>query len=111
MENLLRKCVPALLGQVGEVQHGRLEMREGGDGLHLDRVSLLETVVQNTGRVDHLKRDCGEWNAKLCLRFRSTARTHLPAQVAVVHVTNKQRLRCECVRLNIDVRSRDLKQK
>ena len=44
-------------------------MGEGGDGLHLDRVHLLERVVEDTGRVDDL-----------------------PSEVLVVHVSDEQRL-------------------
>lgn len=44
-------------------------MGEGGDGLHLDGVHLLEGVVQDTGCVDDL-----------------------PSEVLVVHVSDEERL-------------------
>ena len=53
--------------------------------LHLDRVALLERAVEDPGRVDDL-----------------------PAQVAVVAVPDKERLRRERVRLDVDVGARDL---
>ena len=60
-------------------------MCQGGDGLHLDGVSLLQGVVEDPGCVHHL-----------------------PAQVPIVQVTHKQRLCREGVRLHFHVGARDL---
>lgn len=77
--------VAALLREIHKVEHTRTEMGEGGDGLHLDRVHLLEGVVQHSRRINHL-----------------------PSEVLVVHVAHKERLGRERVRLHVDVRARDL---
>ena len=79
--------VPALLGEIHEVEDARLEVREGGDTLHLDVVHLLEGVVEDTGGVDHL-----------------------PPHVAIVEMADEKGLGSEGVRLDIDVRARDLVQ-
>jgi len=60
-------------------------MGERRNGLHLDRVALLQWVVQNSGGVNHL-----------------------PAQVAVVHVSHIQRLGGERIGLDVDIGSGDL---
>ena len=60
-------------------------MSESSDGLHFDGVPVLQRVVQDA------------W----CVH-------HLPAQVAVVQVTHKQRLCGEGVRLDLNVGPRDL---
>ena len=60
-------------------------MRERSGTVHLDVVHLLEGVVEDTGGIDDL-----------------------PAHVAVVEVTDEKRLRCEGVRLHVDVRAGDL---
>ena len=56
-------------------------MSQRGDGLHLDGVPVLQGVVQDAWRVHHL-----------------------PAQVAVVHVADKERLGGEGVGLDLHVR-------
>jgi len=58
---------------------------ESSDRLHLNRVHLLQRVVQDTWGVDDL-----------------------PSQVLVVHVTDKERFGGERVRLDVDIRSGDL---
>jgi hypothetical protein len=63
-------------------------MRERRDGLHLDRVALLERVIENAGRIDHL-----------------------PTQIFVVGVADQQRLCRERVRLHVDVGARNFVQK
>lgn len=60
-------------------------MSEGGDTLHLDRVHLLEGVVEDSGSVDNL-----------------------PAEVLVVHVADEKTLGREGVGLDIDVGAGDL---
>lgn len=75
----------ALLREVHKVHHARAQVGEGRDGLHLDRVHLLERVVEHSRRVDDL-----------------------PAQVLVVHVPNEERLGREGVRLHVDVGARHL---
>ena len=75
----------ALLGEVEEVHDAAAQVGERGDGLHLDRVHLLERVVEHSRRVDDL-----------------------PAEVLVVHVPDKQRLGRKSVRLHVDVRAGDL---
>ena len=60
-------------------------MSESSDRLHLNRVHLLQRVVQDTWGVDDL-----------------------PSQVLVVHVTDKERFGGERVRLDVDIRSGDL---
>lgn len=66
--------VATLLAKVHEIQDRAAEVGERSDGLHLDRVHLLERVVEHTGRVDDL-----------------------PSEVLVVHVTDEQRLGGESV--------------
>lgn len=75
----------ALLRQVHEVHDARAQVGEGRDGLHLDRVHLLERVVEHSRRVDDL-----------------------PAKVLVVHVADEERLGREGVRLDVDVGARHL---
>lgn len=54
--HLLLDGVAALLRDVDEVQHAALEVGQRRDGLHLDRVALLERMVQDAGSVHHLVR-------------------------------------------------------
>ena len=77
--------VPALLTQIHKVQHAALQMRERSDALHLDGVHLLEGMVEDTGGINHL-----------------------PAQVLVVQMADKERLGGERVRLHVNVRAGDL---
>lgn len=60
-------------------------MCKRGDGLHLDRVHLLERVVEHSRRVDDL-----------------------PPEVLVVHVADEERLGREGVGLDVDVGAGDL---
>ena len=60
-------------------------MSEGGNTLHLDRVHLLQGMIQHSRGIDNL-----------------------PSEVLVVHVTDKERLGGESVGLNVDIRSSDL---
>mmetsp|Transcript_50561 Transcript_50561/g.109932 ORF Transcript_50561/g.109932 Transcript_50561/m.109932 type:complete len:337 (-) Transcript_50561:508-1518(-) len=83
--DLLLDGEAARLGDVQEVENGRTEMREGCNSLHLDGVSVLKIVVQNPRCVDHL-----------------------PRQVLVIHVTNKEGLGGEGVVLHVDVCAGDL---
>lgn len=77
---LLLQGVTALLRHVHDVQDGGSQVSQSRDGLHLDGVPVLQRVVQDTWGVHHL-----------------------PAQVPVVHVTHKQRLGGEGVRLDVHV--------
>ena len=83
--HLLRDREAALLRDVDHVEHAALQVRERGDRLHLDRVALLEGLVEDARRVDDL-----------------------PAHVLVVHVAHVQRLGRERVRLHLDVGARHL---
>ena len=60
-------------------------MSHGRDTLHLDRVHLLEGVVENSGSINYL-----------------------PPHVAVVEVSDEEGLGRERVRLDVDVRAGDL---
>lgn len=55
-------------------------MRQRRNTLHLDRIHLLQRVVQNAGRIDHL-----------------------PPQVLVIEMADEERLGGERVRLNVDI--------
>lgn len=63
-------------------------MCECRNGLHFDRVTLFQRMIENAGRIDHL-----------------------PAQIFVIGMTNQQRLCRERVRLNVDVGSSHFVQK
>ena len=76
--------VAAVLGQVHEVEHGGAQVGDGGDGLHLDRVHLLERVVEHAGGVDGLE-----------------------AKVLVVEVADEEALGREGVRLHVHVGAGD----
>ena len=80
---LLVERVVALPAEVDEEENGGLEVRQRGDALHFDGVALLDGVVEDARRVDHL-----------------------PADVLVVHVAQEQRFRRERVRLHVHVRAR-----
>ena len=80
---LLVDGVVALAAEVDEEENGGLEVGQRGDALHLDGVALLDGVVQDAGRVDHL-----------------------PPDVLVVHVAQEERLRRERVGLHVHVRAR-----
>ena len=60
-------------------------MGKSRDSLHLDRVSLVERMIQNTWRVNNL-----------------------PSGVLVVSVTDEQVLGCESIRLHINISIRDI---
>ena len=81
--NLLLYGVAASLRDVHEEQDAGIEMRESGHSLHFDRVSLVQLMIQDAGRVDNLV-----------------------ARHLVLGVTDEQTLSCERVRLHIDVRAR-----
>eukprot|EP00965_Chrysotila_dentata_P005429 178321-Pleurochrysis_carterae.AAC.1 len=53
--DLLRERVAALLGDVEHVEDAALQVGERRDRLHLDRVALLERLVEHAGRVKHLR--------------------------------------------------------
>ena len=82
--HLRLNCVATLLTEIHKVQDAGLQVGHSCDTLHLDRVHLLEGMIQNTRRVNHL-----------------------PAHVAVVEVADKERLGRERVRLHVDVRARE----
>ena len=82
---LLRDRESALLTNIYYVQHDRSKMRQGGDGLHFNRVSFVQRSIQNSRRVQNL-----------------------PPQVLVIRVTDVNRLRRERVRLHLNIRSRHL---
>jgi len=82
---LRSNVVAALLREIHKVEDAGAQVGQGSDGLHLDRVAVLERVVEDTGRVDDL-----------------------PAEVLVVHVADKERLGSEGVGLDVDVGTRDL---
>ena len=60
-------------------------MSKSRHSLHLDRVPLVERMVQNTWRIDHL-----------------------PPRVLVIRVTNEKVLRRESIRLHIHIGIRDI---
>ena len=78
-------AVTTLLAQIHEVEHAALQMRHCRDTLHLDRVHLLEGVVEDTRGVNYL-----------------------PSQVLVVQMADEERLGGEGVRLDVDVCAGDL---
>lgn len=82
---LLGDGVSTLFGYVENVEHRCSEMGQGGDGLHLDGVPLLQRMIQDAWRI-----------------------YHLPAEVPVVHVTDKQRLGGEGVGFHLNVCSGNL---
>jgi len=55
-------------------------MGECSDGLHFDRVSLIQRVIQNTGRINNL-----------------------PARIFIIRMTHEQALRSESIRLHINI--------
>mmetsp|Transcript_7346 Transcript_7346/g.8827 ORF Transcript_7346/g.8827 Transcript_7346/m.8827 type:complete len:333 (-) Transcript_7346:321-1319(-) len=83
--DLLIDRVATRFRNIEQKQNCRVQMGQGSDGLHLNSVSLVERVVQNTWRVDDL-----------------------PARVLVVGVTHEQVLRRESVRLHVHVGIRDI---
>ena len=78
--DLLLEGIPALLGDVDEVQDRAREVGQGRDGLHLDGVALLEGVVEDAGSVDDL-----------------------PPQVAVVAVADEEGFGGEGIGLDVCV--------
>lgn len=52
---LLLQGLATLLGDVHHVEHGRSQMGQGCDGLHLNGVPLLQRVVQDPWGVNHLR--------------------------------------------------------
>ena len=77
-------------------------MSEGGDGLHFNCVALFESVIQDSGSVDHLVMKL------LAPQSRQNKNTHLPSEVLVVGVAYKEALRREGIRLNLNVSAREL---
>jgi hypothetical protein len=82
---LLLETVTAGLRDVEEVDDGGTDVGERRDGLHLDGVSVLKRVVEDTWGVDDL-----------------------PATVLVVSVTDKERLGGEGVGLDLDISASEL---
>ena len=78
--NLLVNGVSTTLRNVEEEKNGGVQVSQSRDCLHLNGVSLIEWVVQDSGRVDHL-----------------------PASILVIGVTHKQILGCESIRLHIHI--------
>ena len=76
--------VSALLRKIDEVENAN-QVCERRDTLHLNVVHLLQRVVDDTRRVDHQ-----------------------PSHVAVIEVPHEERLGRERIRLDVDVRVRDL---
>lgn len=74
MTYLRLHCIAALLAQIHKVHHRAPQMRQSRDGLHLNRVHLLERVIQDTGGV-----------------------YDLPSKVFVVHMSDKERFSGEGV--------------
>lgn len=83
--DLLGDRVSAGLRNVDEEEDAGVQVGQRGNGLHFDRVLLLERMVQDSWRIDDL-----------------------PAEVVVIGVPNEERFGGEGVRLNFDVRSGDL---
>ena len=77
---LLLDAVPAVARKVHEVKHGRLQVRQRSDGLHLNGGGLLKGLVQHSGGVNHL-----------------------PGHLTVVCVSKVERLGCECVGLHVNI--------
>lgn len=73
-----------MLRGIDHVDYAALEVCQGGDGLHLDRVHFLELMVEDPGGVDDLE-----------------------AEVVVVGVADVEGLGCEGVGLHFDVGSTD----
>ena len=59
-------------------------MRERSDTLHLNRIHLLERMVQDTRSIDHL-----------------------PSHVSIIQMSDEERLGGECVWLDVDIRTGD----
>lgn len=76
--------VPTLLTQIHKVQNTTLQMCQCRNTLHLDRIHLLQRVVQNPGRIDHL-----------------------PPQVLVIEMADEERLGGERIGLDVDVGTGD----
>ena len=76
--------VSALLRKIDEVENAN-QVCERRDTLHLNVVHLLQGVVEDTRRIDHL-----------------------PPHVTVVEVLHEERLGRERIRLDVDVRAGDL---
>lgn len=82
---LLGDGVSTLFGYVENVEHRCSEMGQGGDGLHLDGVPLFKRMIQDAR----------------CIY-------HLPAEVPVVHVADKQRFGGEGVWFHLYICSGNL---
>lgn len=74
--------VTTLFTQIHKEENATPQMSQSSDTLHLDRVHLLQGMVQHSRGVNDL-----------------------PSKVLVVHVSNKETLGRESVRLNVDVGS------
>ena len=55
-------------------------MGECGDGLHFDRVSLIQRMIQNTGRINNL-----------------------PTRIFIIRMTHEQALRRKSIGLHINI--------
>ena len=82
---MLINCVATGLGDVKKEQNCSVQVSKRSDGLHLNCVSLVKWVIQNTWRIDNL-----------------------PSGVLVISVSDEQVLRSESVRLHINVGIRDI---
>lgn len=78
--DLLLDRVSTLLREIHKVEDAGAEMGQGGDGLHLNGVSVLEGVIKNSWGVNHL-----------------------PPEVLVIHVAHEEGLGGEGVGLHINV--------
>mmetsp|Transcript_1884 Transcript_1884/g.4050 ORF Transcript_1884/g.4050 Transcript_1884/m.4050 type:complete len:569 (-) Transcript_1884:454-2160(-) len=81
---LLLDGVPALLANVHEIQHRARQVSQRRNRLHLDRVPLLQRMIQNPRRVDHL-----------------------PTKIFVIRMTHEQALGRKGIRLHVHAGPRD----
>ena len=82
---MLINSVATRLRDIEQKENCRVQMSEGRNGLHLNGVSLVERVVQNTWSVNNL-----------------------PSGVLVIGVTDEQVLGGESIGLNINIGIRDI---
>mmetsp|Transcript_65566 Transcript_65566/g.75425 ORF Transcript_65566/g.75425 Transcript_65566/m.75425 type:complete len:258 (+) Transcript_65566:1410-2183(+) len=78
--NLSLQGITTGLRQINKVKHTCIQMCQCGDGLHFNRISMLQRMIQDTRGIDHL-----------------------PSHVVVISMTHIQRFGGESVGLNLYV--------
>jgi hypothetical protein len=78
--NLLTDGLSAGFRNIDKEENAGTQVGQSSDGLHFDSVAFFQRVVQYTGGVDHL-----------------------PSDVIMVHMSDKEGLGCERVRLDIHI--------